>query len=82
MQLLKGRDPLKAPNKQGTNHFLMVIGGLLLHPLTIGICQMFYTGKIPNFFNFTREKGVNFNLFGKIMIIEDALLIYLEKFVI
>ena len=56
--------------------------GLLLQPLRHGICPMFYTGKIPNFLNFTREKGVKVNIFGKIMIIEDVLLIYFEQIVI
>ena len=52
--------------------------GLLLQPLRHGICPMFYTG---NFLNFTREKGVKVNIFGKIIIIEDVLLIYFELIV-
>ena len=31
----------------------------------LGICQIFYTSKIPNFFVFTPEKRVNCNKIGK-----------------
>ena len=31
----------------------------------LGICQIFYTSKIPNFFIFTPEKRVNCNKIGK-----------------
>ena len=30
-----------------------------------GICQMFYTSKIPEIFNFTQKKCVNCDIFGK-----------------
>ena len=30
-----------------------------------GICQMFYTSKIPKIFNFSRKKRVNRDIFGK-----------------
>ena len=37
-----------------------------------GFCVMFYTSKVPKLFNFTREKGVNRNIFGKKLRREDA----------
>ena len=41
--------------------------------------QIFYISKIPIFFNFTREKGMNRDIFGKEIINEDGLLIYFEQ---
>ena len=47
-----------------------------------GICKIFYTSKIPKFFNFSREKRVNRDIFVKNLRIEEALLImYFEQIV-
>ena len=46
-----------------------------------GICQMIYTSKVAKLFNFTREKGVNRNIFGKKMRMLDVLHLYFDKFV-
>ena len=46
-----------------------------------GICQIFYTSKIPKLFNFTCEKCVDRDIFGQTLRMEDALLIYFEHIV-
>ena len=46
-----------------------------------GICQMFYTSKIPNFFYFNRKKRINYNIVGKKWRQEYVLLIYCEQIV-
>ena len=38
-----------------------------------------FTSKTPKFSNFTREKHVNRDIFGKNMRMEDVLLIYLKQ---
>ena len=38
----------------------------------LGICQMFYTSRIPNFFNFTRKKRINRGIFGNKLRMEDG----------
>ena len=43
-----------------------------------GICQVFYTIKMPNFFNLTWEKGVNRDIFGKLRM-ENVFLSYFEQ---
>ena len=50
-------------------------------PSRLGICQIFYTSKIPNFLNYTREKRVDRNIFGNTLRIEDVLVIYFEEHV-
>ena len=50
----------------------------------LGICQMFYTCKILNFLDFTRENRVNHDndIFGKNLRMEVVLLVYVEQIVI
>ena len=44
----------------------------------LGICQMFYTSKIRNFLDFTRENRVNHDndFFGKNLRMEGVLIIF------
>ena len=48
---------------------------------SLGICQIFYTSKIPKKINFTREKCVNREILGQKLGIENVLLIYFEQIV-
>ena len=43
---------------------------------------MFNTSKILNFLDFTQEKGVNCDIFGKNLRMEVVLLVYVEQIVI
>ena len=47
--------------------------------IRLGICQIFYTRKIPNFFIFSREKRINCNQICKKMRSEDVEVIYFEE---
>ena len=47
-----------------------------------GICQMFYTSKIPHFFIFTQENRVNREIGGREIRKQDTLLSYFEIIVI
>ena len=42
------------------------------------ICQIFYTSKIANVLNFTREKRMHYDIFSQNLKSEDVILIYFE----
>ena len=46
-----------------------------------GICQIFYTSKIPNPFKFYPKKCVNCDIFGEKLRTEYVLLIYFHQFI-
>ena len=47
--------------------------------ITQRICQIFYSSESPKFFNFTREKHVNRDIFGQKLRMEDLLLVYFNS---